>query len=402
MIPKNIAIAGAGIAGLTAALYLSRKGHSVHLFDAATELSEVGAGIQLSANAMRCLQALGLGPALMSRAVSPASVNVRSGHNGAHLATVPLGRIAEDRYGAPYYVIHRADLQALLVEAANETSEISLHLQTTIEDASIAGETVTLHGPAFAQDNSDIPRQFDLLIGADGVRSKIRQNTLGNPGPQHSGFVAYRATVEPPFNLEHLLSTSGLWMASNAHLVQYPVKNGKFLNIVAVTKENWNHDSWSHPVGSEEVRKHFRKWTPEALRLVFLPEAWTRWALCENDIKPAWTKGPITLIGDAAHAMLPFAAQGAAMAIEDAAVLSKMVDIHGATPQALQSYEDARRPRIERMSKLVKQNEWIYHMGFPLRLARDLVMRSQSPEQLLDRVDWVYKWTPNDCINTKN
>ncbi|WP_057462535.1 FAD-dependent oxidoreductase [Pseudovibrio sp. POLY-S9] len=396
MIPKNIAIAGAGIAGLTAALYLARKGHSVFLFDAAPELSEVGAGIQLSPNAMRCMQALGLGPALMSRAVSPASVNIRSGQDGSQLATVPLGRIAEDRYGAPYYVIHRADLQQLLLEAVQNTPEVTLRLDTKVETAEINGDTVKLQGAAFTEALADVPDQFDLLIGADGVRSSIRQNTLGGAAAKHTGFVAYRATAEPPFNLEPLLSTSGLWLARDAHLVQYPVKNGKLLNIVAITKEDWKEDTWSHPVGSDHVRKHFRNWAPEALRLVYLPETWSRWSLCEVDTRPAWTQGPVTLIGDAAHAILPFSAQGAAMAIEDAAVLSKMVDKHGATPQALQAYETTRRPRIEKMSKLVKWNDWVYHMGFPLRIARDLVMRSNTPSQLLDRLNWIYEWSPED------
>ncbi len=396
MIPKNIAIAGAGIAGLTAALYLARKGHRIFLFDTAPELSEVGAGIQLSPNAMRCLQTLGLGPALMSRAVSPASVNIRSGQDGSQLTTVPLGRIAEDRYGIPYYVIHRADLQQLLLEAVKNTPEVTLRLGTRVESAEINGDTVKLKGTAFAESLAGTPDQFDLLIGADGVRSSIRQNALGGVAAKHTGFVAFRATAEPPFNLEPLLSTSGLWLARNAHLVHYPVKNGKLLNIVAITKEDWKEDTWSHPVGSAHVRKQFRNWTPEALHLVYLPKTWTRWALCEVDIRPAWTQGPVTLIGDAAHAILPFSAQGAAMAIEDAAVLSVMIGKHGATPQALQAYEAARRPRIEKMSKLVKWNNRVYHMGFPLRIARDLMMRSNTPGQLLNRLNWIYEWTPED------
>ncbi len=397
MILKNIAIAGAGIAGLTAALYLARKGHSVFLFDAAPELSEVGAGLQLSPNAMRCLQALGLGPASCpDPSPPPAStfapvMTLTARHS-------PARRIAEDRYGAPYYVIHRADLQQLLLEAVLNTPEITLHLGTPIESAEISGDKVKLDRPAFSQARPGTPEQFDLLIGADGVRSKIRQNTVGGAPAKHTGFVAYRATVEPPFDLEHLLSTSGLWLARDAHLVQYPIKNGKLLNIVAIAKEKWEEDTWSHPVGRDHVRKHFRNWTPDALRLVYLPETWTRWSLCEVDTRPAWTKGPVTLIGDAAHAILPFSAQGAAMAIEDAAVLSKMIDKHGATPQALQAYESARRPRIEKMTKLVKKNDWVYHMGFPLRIARDLVMRSSTPSQLLDRLNWVYEWTPEDTI----
>ncbi|KZL21259.1 3-hydroxybenzoate 6-hydroxylase 1 [Pseudovibrio axinellae] len=399
MIPKNIAITGAGIAGLTTALYLARKGHRVYLFDAATELSEVGAGIQVTPNAIKCLQALGLGPALMARAVSPSSIIIRSGNNGAKLATVPLGRIAEDRYGAPYYVIHRADLQQLLLEAVLETAEVQLHLNTKIEDAEITDTAVKLIGPDFSQEQAGLPETFDLLIGADGVRSNIRQNALGGAPARHTGFVAYRATAKPTFDLEHFLSTSGLWLARNTHLVQYPVKNGKLLNIVAVTKEKWQETSWSHPVERDHVRGHFQKWAPEALRLIDLPETWTRWSLCQVDTRHPWTKGPVTLIGDAAHAILPFSAQGAAMAIEDAAVLSKMVDKHGATPLALQSYEAARRPRIERMSRLVKQNDWVYHMGFPLCIARNIVMKSNTPSQLLDRLNWIYEWTPEDDID---
>ncbi len=399
MIHKNIAIAGAGIAGLTAALYLARKGHSVFLFEAATELSEVGAGLQLSPNAMSCLTALGLGPAIRSRAVSPSSVIIRAGTDGAALATVPLGRIAEDRYGAPYYVIHRADLQKLLLDAVRNTPEIRLHLGTAIETAEITGDTVKLTGSRFADHLSDIPSTFDLLIGADGVRSNVRQYTVGGAPARQTGYVAYRATAEPPFNLQHLLSTTGLWMAPDAHLVQYPVKNGNLLNIVAITKEDWVSEGWSHPVGRGHVHRRFRKWAPSALRIVYLPDTWTRWSLCEVDTSLPWTNGPVTLLGDAAHAILPFSAQGAAMAIEDAAVLSKMVDCYGATPHALQAYETARRPRIEKMGKLVKRNAWIYHMGFPMRVARDLTMKSNSPSQLLDRFDWIYQWKPEDDIS---
>lgn len=393
MAAQSIAVAGAGIAGLTTALYLGRKGYDVHIFDAATELSEVGAGLQLSANPLKCLQALGLLPALKSHAVCPAAIYIRSGQDGSHLGTVPLGQVAEQRYGASYLVIHRADLQRVLLDAVHHCQNVTVHLDNPIESAQITASGVRLIGPKLAGTPIPLPKEYGLLLGADGVRSQIRQNFMGYPGAQHTGYVAYRTTIEPSFDMQHLLNNSGLWLGPDAHMVHYPIKNGRQLNIIAVTKEDWTNDTWSHPCVSQDVRKHFRSWTPDALRLLHSPKSWTRWSLCGVDDRLPWTKDRVALIGDAAHAMLPFSAQGAAMAIEDAAILIKAMDKLGPTPQALEAYEASRKPRIQKMKKLVNRNGRIYHMGMPGRLVRDLVMRTRKPEQLLSTLDWVYTWT---------
>ena len=399
MATQPIAIAGAGIAGFTTALYLGRKGHQVHIFEAAKELSEVGAGLQLSANPIKCMQTLGLLPAIKSHAVCPASIYIRSGQDGAHLANVPLGQIAEQRYGASYYVIHRADLQRVLLDAALACPNIQLHLNNGIYNAESNKDGIRLTGPNL-KSNAQLPETFGLLIGADGVRSNIRQNVFGYEGAQHTGFVAYRATVEPSFDMQHLLNNSGLWLGSKSHIVHYPIKNGKLLNIIAVTRESWTNDNWSHPCSPQEVQKHFRNWAPDALRLLRAPHEWTRWSLCSVNAEHPWSKGSVALIGDAAHAILPFSAQGAAMAIEDAAILAKAIEKLGPTPAALKAYEKSRKPRIRKMKKLVWRNGIIYHMDMPFRLARDFVMRTKKPEHLLAGLDWVYNWTTDQELTS--
>ncbi|WP_310619350.1 FAD-dependent monooxygenase [Flexibacterium corallicola] len=388
---KKIAIAGAGVAGMTCALFLAQQGYEIDIFEAAPELSEVGAGLQLSANACHCLAELGLLSKLQAVATMPSAINISSGKNGKLIAKVPLGQAAEDKYGAPYLVIHRADLQSILKDAVLASPTIQLHLGYKLDTADIAPEGLHLK---FKNQGSQT-QAYALLVGADGVWSKTRTNILGLPPASTTGRVAYRATVPSRDIPEELMQTTGLWMAERSHLVHYPVKSAREFNLVCVTLEDWTSENWSHPATPEDVEKHFCRWHPTPRKIIGKATSWTRWALCGTDPTLPWVKGPVALVGDAAHAMLPFMAQGAGMAIEDVAILSKVIEKYGALPKSLAKYEQLRRSRVEKVVTQAQNNGRVYHMGFPTDIARNLIMRHTTPEKLLGRFDWVYEWKPD-------
>lgn len=388
-----IAISGAGIAGMVCALHLARNGHTVHLFEAAKDLSEVGAGLQLSANALRCLKPLGLLEELKAPATRPNSVEIGNGRTGAHLASIPLGDHAQTKYGTPYLVIHRADLQRVLKQALERHQAIHLHLGCPVDDAMEQVDGVRLIGalPTHLEDHP-----FACLVAADGVWSKIRTNTLRLPSAEFSGRVAYRTTVPIEGLSDRLRTTTGLWMGNKSHLVHYPVHSGKLLNIVAIRREEWKAEHWAYTASTIELRRAFDDWADEPRQILELGENWTRWALCGIQPDTSWHQGRIALIGDAAHAMLPFMAQGAAMGIEDACILAGALEKHSDIPTAFARYEASRKPRVFKVSRQAVNNERIYHLPIPGCYARDLVLRTSSPDSLLSKFDWIYNWKPED------
>ncbi|MDX5594626.1 FAD-dependent oxidoreductase [Pseudovibrio sp. SPO723] len=388
-----IAISGAGVAGMSTALHLAKKGHEVHLFEAAAELSEVGAGLQLSANALRCLEPLGLLPALKAVATAPLSIEMANGRAGSKLTSIPLGTHAEEKYGLPYLVIHRADLQNVLKEAIWAEPNITLHLGCRIQNAVQHEDGVSLEGGLCGR---QLETRYACLIAADGVWSKIRKNALNLPPAEFSGRVAYRTTVPIEGVPEHMRNTTGLWMGNKSHLVHYPVHNGSMLNIVAIRREDWHEEHWAYTASTLELRKAFEDWQDEPRQILELSENWTRWALCGLRPDGPWHKGQIALIGDAAHAMLPFMAQGAAMGIEDAYILSSAIEKLGTTSEAFAAYEKARKPRVARVVRQAINNERIYHLPMPGYFARDMVLKTSSPESLLAKFDWIYGWKPED------
>ncbi|WP_068314283.1 FAD-dependent monooxygenase [Polycladidibacter hongkongensis] len=396
-----LAISGAGIAGMTAALYLARMGYKVELFEAASQMQEVGAGLQLSANAVRCLEQIGLKHDLAETAIAPQSIIMRAARTGRTLAKVPLGKQAKQRFGAPYYVIHRADLQNLLKKAVEATPDITLYLGCKIinADQSDAGVTLKFAPDACLRGVDFAERTYQLLIAADGVWSALRTNTLALPPAQFSGRVAYRTTIDASNFSPRMLQNTGLWLGPQAHMVHYPLQQGRFLNIVAIAHEDWQQvdiaaPSWAEPATLDQLLPHFSGWSANATDLLRLSSSWTRWALCHIKPGSGWCKGRIALIGDAAHAMTPFMAQGAAMAIEDAAILAANVSRFGAAPPALASYASQRRPRAESVARQALKNESVYHMRAPASLARDTVLSFSSPAKLLEKFAWIFDWAP--------
>ena len=386
-----IAIAGAGIGGLTAALALATRGFRVALFDKAARLEETGAGIQLSPNAMRVLNALGLRERLMASVVAPDAVLIKAAH-GAELARLPLGPAAEQRYGAPYWMIHRGDLQAALLDAALAHPGIALTL-----GAAVDGCAEKPDGIAVQVLRGEHPEAHDAaaLIGADGLWSRVRALAGAGDTARFARRTAWRALVPADAVAPALRGRDvHLWLGRRSHLVHYPVKAGAMINIVAIATDERPSTGWSTASPPSEVMARYsRSWAREARDLLALPTQWLKWPLYRRPPLRRWGHGAVTLLGDAAHPMLPFLAQGAAMAIEDAAVLAEFMaaapdDIAG----AMRRYEDARRGRTAQVERAAHHNGRIYHLAEPASTLRNVAMRALGSDRLVAQYDWIYGW----------
>jgi salicylate hydroxylase len=390
---RTIIIAGAGIGGLTAALAVTRAGYRAVVLERAAKLEEAGAGIQLSPNAMHVLTRLGLAEKLRPFAVAPEAIRIVEAASGEDIARVPLGDVAAQRYGAPYWVVHRANLQAVLVDAVTHDPDVTLRLGTRVEDFAIHPHGVTVEARG---GTGPVDEQGLALVGADGLWSTLRARFGDRRQPAFARRTAWRAVVPaeglPPEFREPLTS---LWLGRDAHLVHYPIKGGREVNIVAIIRDEWHEQGWSAPGKPAEVVARFAGFAPQARALIAMPDNWLKWALFDRPPGRPRRKGPVTLLGDAAHPMLPLLAQGGAMAIEDAAVLAHCLEHEGGAPeQALRAYESRRRARVARVQREARRNAWRYHLAGPLALARDMVLRRMGGEKLLRRYDWLYDWKP--------
>ena len=391
-IARTIVVAGAGIGGLTAALALAGKGFRVIVMEKAERLEEAGAGLQLSPNASRILIELGLQDRLQARAVTPDAISMMSARSGGEIARLPLGEEAGRRAGAPYWVLHRADLQAALQAQVNDNPAIELRLGCQFDDV------VTDAGGVIVTQRSGATRHREpalALIGADGVWSAVRQRLFPHIQPQFSGLIAWRGTFETAqLPSEHTSGRVQLWMGSNAHLVAYPISGGRQINVVAILQGAWNRPGWSVDGDATEIRTAFmaRRWPGPARMMIGAVDSWRKWALFTVSHDADWTSGPVTLLGDAAHAMLPFAAQGAGMAIEDAAVLAQCLGRVDDAPAALRRYAGLRRARVMRVQATARRNGTIYHLGGVAALLRDTVIRAIGAQRVLARQDWIYRW----------
>jgi len=388
---RHILIVGAGIGGLTAALTLSRAGFRVTVIERAPELSSVGAGIQLSPNASRILIDQDLGTQLRARAVYPDAIRILSTRSGGEVTTLPLGAAFAARYGAPYMVIHRADLQSALLTAARAHDSVDIRLGTSIAaicDVGHAVEVSTGTGDVIVA---------DAVIGADGVNSAIRTEVLGYAPARYSGRIAFRATIPIDAVPDAMRRVTCVWMAPHAHLVHYPISAGEQLNLVAVTEGAFSGETWGLDASAADVLAELGAdrpgaWPAAARDLLGAPETWTTWALAAVDPRFEWSRGRVTLLGDAAHAMLPFAAQGGAMAIEDAEVFAAALVGHRDVPEALKAYEAARKPRVSAVVDLAASNGRIYHLGSIAATLRDAALKALPARFALARQDWIYAW----------
>lgn len=383
---QRVLIAGAGIAGLTAALTLARRGFEVKIFERAPILSEIGAGIQLSPNCGRILADLGLDDALAVAAIEPRAIDVRSGTSGHRIVSIPLGRRAEKRHGGPYRVLHRADLQGVLRAAVQKTRGITLRLGEPVRAVETIRDGVAV---TIGQD----VEEGDLLIGADGLRSTVRSAVKSANAPHPAGRTAWRATIAAGAAGDLIPSDrTVLFLGPSAHLVAYPISAGTEVNLVAIIEDRLPGGGWDEWGDPAVLARAFAGWAEPIRDFVEFP-SWRRFALNEVDPTGSWVDGRVALIGDAAHAMLPFLAQGAAMAIEDAAVLAATLSaMPDAIEDALVRYQALRAPRVTRVWRAARSNGKVYHLGRAAAFIRDAGMVALGGGALLAQYDWLYGW----------
>jgi salicylate hydroxylase len=397
--PKKIVIAGAGIAGLTAALAFAAKGFDVRVFERAEKLEEVGAGLQLSPNATRLFDCLGVLDLLRPLAVQPEAIVLRKAATLKDLARVPLGEAAERRWEAPYLVAHRADVQAALMEKVLQVRVIELVPGATFETISAAHSAMSVSVNSGA---GALSVETGLLVGADGVGSATRRFVNPAADSRFSGELAWRTTISSDSEGGRMLSRIGAgavvtaFLHPGAHLIVYPIRDGRAFNLVAFTPGERVADGWSGKAETANLLGALRGAAPELIQLLQSCGPWAQWPVHCVDASGPWTReGQIALIGDAAHAMTPFAAQGAAMAIEDAVTLAEAVsDAQDNPADALARWEVDRRSRVQRVARRGAINRFAWHARGPVALARDLFLKARSPDALVADMDWLYGWKP--------
>jgi len=398
---RSVIIAGAGIGGLTAALALARHGFRVSVLEQAERLAEIGAGIQLSPNAARLLLELGLGDLLRPHVVAPAALRVFNGQSGRQIVRMPLDGAAA-RYGAPYWMIHRGDLQAALAAAVAQQRDITLKLGTRMEDFATHPHGVTVSASAGGGLWNE---RGDALLAADGLWSIAPARMGLKETPRFCGRSAWRALVPAEQAPREFRGPEiHLWLGRDAHIVHYPVKAGTVINVVVIVDDAWNAPGWSAKAERIDLlpRLPAARWAPQLRTLVRQPENWLKWALYDRPPLSTFAHGAVALIGDAAHPMLPFLAQGAAMAIEDAVVaagcLSRLPDDAAA---ALKAYAAIRRARTRKVQRLAARNGTRYHRGMLPALLRNAAMRAIGGERLLRHYDWLYDWRPPAALGQR-
>jgi salicylate hydroxylase len=378
----RVVIVGAGVGGLTAALLLRATGARVTVLEQADALTEAGAGLQISPNASRILIGLGLEPALRAVACEPGKIELADGVSGRPMLQASLAG-AEARWGAPYLHLHRADLQRILVDAL---AGVELRLDARVAAVDAEAGTVRLEG------GETVPG--DVVIGADGLRSAVRTALLGADAPRFTGQTAWRGLV-PADKAPAALRTPAAraWLGPGRHFVSYPVRGGALVNFVGIVERDWRLESWREAGDPADLARDFAGWTPPIRALIANVEtAWT-WALFDRAPLPRWSKGRATLLGDAAHPMLPFLAQGAAMAIEDATALARHLASGPSVEAALRGYEAERLPRATRVQAASRRNATLFHLPGPAaRTAFGLAGLKDrlDPSGGLQRFDWLY------------
>jgi salicylate hydroxylase len=387
-----IAIVGAGIGGLTMAAALARAGLRCHVLEQTRLLGEVGAGVQLAPNAARLLHRLGLEDRLREVAVRPCAIEMRRWDDNSVLRRTPLGEQCEQHFGAPYYTVHRADLHRCLLERLPAGI---LHLGLHCTGGQESADDVQLR---FA-DGSSITA--DLVVGADGIHSRIRE-LLVRDKPQFSGQSIYRALVPAervPFLLEEPKVV--LWLGPGKHCVSYPVSAGDQISLAATVPDPyWGAESWSAQGRTEDLAGAYADWNSEVRALTSAPDTVSRWALHDRDSPSRWSTDRITLIGDAAHPMLPFLAQGANQAIEDAVALAACLRDAGSDgiATALAHWEAIREPRTSKVHRISRANTTALHLpDGDAQRNRDQALAAHAT--LADQ-DWLYGYDAEAAVQT--
>jgi len=392
---KPVIVVGGGIGGLAAALALARQDLEVTLLEQAETIGEIGAGLQIGPNAFAALQSLGVADAVKQSAVIAERMAMMDAVSGEPVANIPLQADFKKRFGNPYAVAHRADLHSALYEACLADSRIRIHVDSRVESVSTDAAAVqTCDGRRF---------EGAALIGADGVKSVVRDAIVGD-SPRVSGHVVYRAVIpagEMPSGLRW--NAPIVWAGPGCHIVHYPIRGGEQYNLV-VTFHSRQQEAWGVTDGSrDEVLSYFTGIQALPASLLELPRSWRRWSTADRDPILSWTRDTATLLGDAAHPMMQYLAQGACMALEDAVTLAAAI---GATrtrstvewQRALALYERSRVARTARVVLSVREFGRLCHVSGVERLVRNEMWRDRSPERFYDALEWLYAWRPDACL----
>jgi 2-polyprenyl-6-methoxyphenol hydroxylase-like FAD-dependent oxidoreductase len=386
----RLLIAGAGIGGLTAALAALRRGLDVEIYEQAPELKEVGAGVQLSANGTRVLYELGIGEELKALSCEAAGKEIRLWNTGETWKLFDLGQVSVERYGYPYFTVYRPDLLDVLATAVRRLKPDAIRLGARCTGLTQTGGKIRL-----ALESQTI--EGDALVGADGVHSRLRQALFGEDKPQFTGIIVWRGIVPMEKLPPRMARRVGVnWVGPGGHVVHYPLRAGKLMNFVgALEGREWRTESWSARGTTEALAADFAGWHEEVHALIrAIPEPHT-WALMVRPPLPRWTSGRVTLLGDACHSMVPFLAQGAVMAIEDALVLSRaLTEGSGDIPERLQRYESARRERTRRAVEGSADNIARFHnraLADPVK-AREYVEREWAGQNVAARYEWLFRY----------
>lgn len=382
-----IIVAGGGIGGIAVALGLARKGIRTLVLEQAAELGEIGAGIQIAPNAFHCFDRLGIGDQARSEAVFVDRLRLMDGLTGEEIVHIPLGDDFRKRFRNPYAVVHRADLHVALLAAARASGLVEIRTSHRVERYEQDGSSVTVSCIGHE------PIRGSALIGADGLRSPVRAQMMADGEPIVSGHTTYRSVIpieQMPEDLRWNAAT--LWAGPKCHIVHYPLKGWKVFNLVVTYHNDVKEAVAGKPVSVDEVKRGFEHIHPRAQKIIEHGSNWKLWVLCDRDPVDRWIDGRVALLGDAAHPMLQYFAQGACMAMEDGVTLSELAAAHpGDIEKAFEAYQALRVPhtaRVQLGSRAIGQ--YIYHPAGATALARNHVLRSWTPDEYYDRLEWLY------------
>lgn len=382
-------IAGGGIGGLAAALALARLGIASQVLEKRQDFPADGAGIQIGPNGGLALAWLGVSEALQPKAGVPESIRVHKGSTGEVLSRLPLGARMAQRHGAPYWVAHRADLHAVLLEAARSSKFITLTPGVGVTGVVQHGTTVEV------ETTQGRNLQGAGLIAADGLWSDLRTQLFDGSEPVFANRSAARAvlpTSEVPAST--VMKDVGIWLGTKAHVVHYPVRGGTELALVVVRADERPPVAWSSEAPAEWVREGVQDFAPALRELVAAVPAWRKWGLYDLPDPQRLVRGKIALLGDAAHPVLPFLAQGGVMALEDGVTLAQAVVQHDTVEEAFAAYQSARRGRVVRVQAASRRNGRIYHLRGAMAAARNMTLRTVPAAALMAQYDWLYGWRP--------
>ena len=382
-----ILIAGGGIGGFAAALALTRQGFPVQVIERAADFHELGAGIQLGPNAFRMFEVLGIGEAMSHWAVFPDNLIMRDALDGSEVTRIPTGEPLRKHFGYPYAVIHRADLHKVLIDAVKRSPLATLTTSCKVASYEDRGDRVLLR--------TEAGETFEgaALIGADGLWSAVRNQLVGDGKPRVSGHIAYRGVIPLAQVPEHLRENNVvLWAGPKTHLVHYPLHRGEVYNLVVVFHSSRYEEGWDTYGDPSELRERFAGQHPKVREFLAMANEWKMWVLCDRDPVSQWTRGRVTLLGDAAHPMLQYLAQGGCMAIEDAVILAgKLAAAKGDVSGAFLAYQQERYLRTTRVQLTARMYGDIYHAADAVRDLRRQMLAGRTPEQAYNGVAWLYK-----------